>query len=45
MDERDPLNENEEIGQTNEEGVTASADEDEFDEIDEVEDDEEDLES
>jgi len=44
MDERDPLNENEEVGQTNEEAV-GSADEEDFEEIDEIEEDEEDLES
>lgn len=44
-DELDPMNENEEIGRTNEENITSSADDDEFEDIDELEDDEDDLES
>jgi hypothetical protein len=43
--ERDPRSENEEIGQTNEEGVTGASDEEEFEDIEEIETDEEDLES
>jgi hypothetical protein len=44
-DELDPMNENEEIGRTDDEEITSSADGEEFEDIDEAEDDEEDLES
>jgi hypothetical protein len=47
-DERNPTDENEEMGRTNEEDITAIADEEDFEDIDEVEEDaeeEDDLES
>jgi hypothetical protein len=43
--ERDPRNENEEIGQSSDESVTGASEEEEFEDIDEIESDEEDLES
>jgi len=34
-DNRDPLDQNEEMGRTNEEDITGSADDEEFDDLDE----------